>query len=69
MILQNLHWSWIFLVNVPIGVIALLLGWRMLPHTDAGEAGGSTSLGLVLLSGGVDLARLRPQRGSARTRA
>ena len=23
MILQNLHWSWIFLVNVPIGVIAL----------------------------------------------
>jgi len=23
-ILQNLHWSWIFLVNLPIGAIALL---------------------------------------------
>src|SRR6202045_558532 len=34
LILQNLHWSWIFLVNVPIGVIAFLAGWRMLPQTD-----------------------------------
>ncbi len=24
LILQNLHWSWIFLVNVPIGVIAFV---------------------------------------------
>ena len=38
-ILQNLHWSWIFLVNVPIGVIAFVLAWRMLPQTDSGEAG------------------------------
>ena len=38
-ILQDLHWSWIFLVNVPIGVIAFVLGWRLLPHTDSGEAG------------------------------
>src|ERR1700688_1902933 len=38
-ILQILHWSWIFLVNLPIGVLALALAWRMLPHTDSGEAG------------------------------
>jgi EmrB/QacA subfamily drug resistance transporter len=49
-ILQNLHWSWIFLVNVPIGVIALLLAWRMLPHTDSGEAGRLDVIGLALLS-------------------
>jgi EmrB/QacA subfamily drug resistance transporter len=52
-ILQNFHWSWIFLVNLPIGVIALLLGWRMLPHTDSGEAGRLDVTGLGLLSGGA----------------
>jgi EmrB/QacA subfamily drug resistance transporter len=49
-ILQNLHWSWIFLVNLPIGVIAFILGWRMLPQTDSGEAGRLDVLGLGLLS-------------------
>ncbi len=49
-ILQNLHWSWIFLVNVPIGVVAFILGWRMLPHTDSGVAGRLDVLGLALLS-------------------
>jgi EmrB/QacA subfamily drug resistance transporter len=48
-ILQNLHWSWIFFVNAPIGVVALWLGWRMLPHTDSGEAGPLDRVGLVLL--------------------
>ena len=42
LILQNLHWSWIFFVNAPIGAIAIYLGWRMLPETDSGEAGRST---------------------------
>ena len=26
------HWSWIFLLNIPLGVAALLLGWKLLPH-------------------------------------
>ena len=52
-ILQNLHWSWIFFVNVPIGVIAFVLGWRMLPHTDSGEAGPLDVLGLALLPTGA----------------
>jgi EmrB/QacA subfamily drug resistance transporter len=49
-ILQNLHWSWIFLVNLPIGAIAFALAWRMLPQTDSGEAGRLDILGLALLS-------------------
>ncbi len=52
LILQHLHWSWIFFVNVPIGAIAFTLGWRMLPHTDAGEAGRLDVLGLALLPAG-----------------
>jgi EmrB/QacA subfamily drug resistance transporter len=51
LILQNLHWSWIFLVNLPIGVIAFVLALRILPHTDSGEAGRLDVLGLGLLSG------------------
>lgn len=26
------HWSWIFLMNIPLGLAALLLGWKLLPH-------------------------------------
>jgi EmrB/QacA subfamily drug resistance transporter len=51
-ILEKLHWSWIFLVNVPIGAIALALAWRMLPKTDSGAAGRLDVVGLGLLSGG-----------------
>jgi EmrB/QacA subfamily drug resistance transporter len=49
-ILQNLHWSWIFLVNVPIGVGAFIAGWRIIPHTESGEAGRLDVVGLALLS-------------------
>ena len=52
-IVQSLHWSWIFFVNVPIGVIALAMAARMLPHTDSGEAGPLDLRGLVLLSSGL----------------
>jgi len=52
LILENLHWSWIFFVNVPIGVLAFALGWRMLPHTDSGEAGSLDVLGLAILPAG-----------------
>jgi EmrB/QacA subfamily drug resistance transporter len=52
LILQNLHWSWIFFVNVPIGAIAFVLGWRLVPHTDSGEAGRLDLLGLALLPAG-----------------
>src|SRR5450755_2899529 len=50
-ILQHLHWSWIFLVNLPIGVIAFILALRILPRTDSGDAGRLDVLGLALLSG------------------
>jgi EmrB/QacA subfamily drug resistance transporter len=51
-ILQNLHWSWIFFVNVPVGFVAFALAWRMIPKTESGEAGRLDVFGLALLSGG-----------------
>jgi EmrB/QacA subfamily drug resistance transporter len=53
LILQNLHWSWIFFVNGPIGVVAFILAWRMLPDTDSGEAGPLDRVGLALLPAGA----------------
>ena len=53
LILENLHWSWIFFVNVPVGFLAFVLGWRMLPHTDSGEAGRLDWLGLALMPTGA----------------
>jgi EmrB/QacA subfamily drug resistance transporter len=50
LILENLHWSWIFFVNVPIGIIAGVLGYRMLPDSDLGEAGKLDWVGLLLLA-------------------
>jgi EmrB/QacA subfamily drug resistance transporter len=52
LILQHLPWSWIFLVNVPIGALAFFLGWRLVPHTDSGAAGRLDVRGLALLSCG-----------------
>jgi EmrB/QacA subfamily drug resistance transporter len=51
-ILEHLHWSWIFFVNVPIGLVAFVLGWRMLPHTEPSKAGRLDLLGLALLPTG-----------------
>ena len=55
LILQKLNWPWIFLVNVPIGVVAFIAGWRIIPHTESGPAGKLDVLGLLLLPVGSAL--------------
>jgi EmrB/QacA subfamily drug resistance transporter len=53
LIIGNLSWRWMFYVNVPICLLALLLAWRYLPDT-AGRGGRRLDLvGLALLSPGV----------------
>ncbi|MYW65667.1 MFS transporter [Streptomyces sp. SID8379] len=49
-------WRSAFLVNVPVGAVLLVLGWRALPR-DAGRGAGRTLdlVGLVLLGGSVSL--------------
>ena len=46
-------WRWVFLVNVPIGLIALVFGWRRLPHIPGHPVAAPDALGAVLLTGGV----------------
>src|SRR5213082_1881566 len=38
LILQNFSWRWIFYINVPIGVFAVLAALRTLPKVDPGPA-------------------------------
>lgn len=55
LLLQSVGWQWIFLINVPVGAIALMLALRLLPKDEAGtaQAGRLDVLGLVLAAAGV----------------
>jgi EmrB/QacA subfamily drug resistance transporter len=55
LLLQSVGWQWIFLINVPIGALALVLAWRLLPHDQASsaEAGRLDFIGLALAATGV----------------
>ncbi|MFI0353675.1 MFS transporter [Actinomadura sp. 9N407] len=46
-------WRWIFLVNVPVGLVALVLARRLLPAPVRGERQGLDPVGVVLLGVGV----------------
>ncbi len=37
-ILSVAHWPWLFAVNVPVGLFALLVAWRALPNTQQSAA-------------------------------
>src|ERR687884_2325597 len=48
-LLEYADWRLIFLINLPVGVLALLIGMRVLPKIPAGRiAGALDSLGFVL---------------------
>ncbi len=53
-------WRWVFFVNVPIGVFAAVLGWRLLPHRPQGapDRYRLDPVGLLLLGAGVLLVLL-----------
>jgi EmrB/QacA subfamily drug resistance transporter len=46
-------WRWIFFVNVPIGILALVLAARLLPRGTPGKRGHVDVVGVALLGGGV----------------
>jgi EmrB/QacA subfamily drug resistance transporter len=46
-------WRWVFLVNVPIGLAALVVGWRRLPHVPGQPVPVPDAIGALLVTGGV----------------
>ena len=46
-------WRWVFLVNVPIGIAALVAGWRRLPDVPGHPVPRPDVLGAILVTAGV----------------
>jgi EmrB/QacA subfamily drug resistance transporter len=53
LLLEHAGWQWIFLVNVPVGAIALVTALRLLPHDAREEAGTLDAIGLALVASGL----------------
>jgi EmrB/QacA subfamily drug resistance transporter len=54
-IVDSASWRWIFFVNVPVGIVALIAALRFLPHSDRAPAQPLDVRGLVLMSTGLPL--------------
>lgn len=44
------HWSWIFLMNIPLGLVALAIGWKLLPHNPPSKTKRTLDGGSVVLN-------------------
>jgi len=52
-ILDHFSWRWIFLVNLPIGMVGLVLAWLRLPADQAEATGGPDVVGLIAMGLGL----------------
>ncbi|WP_248630986.1 DHA2 family efflux MFS transporter permease subunit, partial [Paenibacillus riograndensis] len=56
LIINHLSWRWIFLVNIPICIVAIIMAWRGLPNEERGTRTLRLDLpGLMLLSPAIVL--------------
>jgi EmrB/QacA subfamily drug resistance transporter len=54
LITEAVAWNWIFYVNVPIGIVGLVLGMRLIPESkDPAAAGRLDVAGLSVISGAL----------------
>ena len=52
-VLVTASWRWIFLVNLPIGLVALLIGWWKLPHVPGHAVPRPSPLAALLVTAGI----------------
>ena len=57
-------WHWLFIINLPIGVVVLMAGLRMLPHDHTNQAQPFDLVGLLIGSGGLTIGVLGVSQGS-----
>jgi EmrB/QacA subfamily drug resistance transporter len=55
LIIDSASWRWIFFVNVPIGVIAMVAALRILPKPERAPTGRLDVVGLALMATGLPL--------------
>jgi EmrB/QacA subfamily drug resistance transporter len=54
-LIQVASWHWIFLINAPIGLIAIIYAWRVLPGDTPEPSESFDFLGVALMSPGLAL--------------
>jgi len=52
-LIDSASWHWIFLVNVPLGIAALIYAWRVLEKDNAQSSETFDFIGMLLLSPGL----------------
>ena len=52
-VLVAVNWRWIFFVNVPIGLVAMVIGWWKLPEIEGHDAPRPKFVDAVLVTGGI----------------
>ena len=52
-LLVTVSWRWIFTINVPNGLAAIVIGWRMLPRVPGHEAPRPNLWAALLVTGGI----------------
>jgi EmrB/QacA subfamily drug resistance transporter len=57
-------WRWVFLVNVPVGIVALVVGWRRLPSVPGHRTERPDPLGVVLATASVGAVTVGLVKGS-----
>ncbi len=64
-LLVAVSWRWVFVVNVPIGIAALVVGWRRLPALPGHSVERPDLAGVVLATAGIGLVTFGLVRGVA----
>ncbi|HEX3977205.1 MAG TPA: MFS transporter [Solirubrobacteraceae bacterium] len=57
-------WRWVFYVNVPIGLAAIVIGWRRLPQVPGHPVARPDALGALLVTAGVGALTLGLVKGN-----
>lgn len=52
-LVDDISWRWIFFINIPVGIIALFLAWKILPKDDPEPSERFDFLGMLMLSPGL----------------
>ena len=53
LLVEHAGWEWIFFVNIPIGILAVILARKLLPADVPEDAGRLDALGLALIATGL----------------
>ena len=52
-LLVSINWRWIFLLNAVVGLVAIALAWRSLPHVPGQDVKRPSLLGALLATAGI----------------